>query len=250
MSGVRAAFHRREDELFVPTGLGVSPWNKHSQSGVSLAGLIADVLERTPTRAPMIVARLTIDIMGTVPMEPLTSVRRILRDGPRTQLVEAELQASGRTWVKASMLRARVGESPVTVQPLTHELPGDAPVSHNTPWMDIVRVAGSFEGTGAGAMWVRLLADAIEGEPLSPLQRAAITADFGAGAAPVVPFKSWTSANLDIGTHLSRESEGEWLLVDAHSESAGNGVGIARARLGDRNGMFGTTVQTTFLDRR
>src|ERR1700741_1228734 len=94
------AFFRREGDSYAPTGLGLRPWDKRSQHGVSLAGLMAHVLEGGPAQAPRRTARGTTDNMGAVPMGLLTPVVRVLRDGPRMQLIEAELQAGGRSWVR------------------------------------------------------------------------------------------------------------------------------------------------------
>jgi len=250
MTQTRPAFFRRDRDSFTPTGLGLSPWDKQSQSGVSLAGLVANVLESIPTQTPMLTARITIDIMGAVPMAPLTPAVRILRDGPRMQLVEAELCAGDKVWVRTTALRARISDSPAHAEPLTHPLPQDSVESQDMAWARIVRASGDFSVKGPGAMWVKLIGDVVEGEPLTPLQRMAAVADFGSGAAPLVPYKHWTAANLDIVMNFSRLAHGEWLLVDATSESAGNGIGIAHSRMGDQDGMFASAAQTLFLRAR
>ena len=250
MTQGQSAFFRRDGVSYAPTGLGLSPWDKRSQSGVSLAGLVALVLETTQTQSPMHTARITIDIMGAVPMAPLTPTVRLLRDGPRMQLVEVELRSGDKTWVRTTALRARISDSPVHAQQLTHPLPQEQAITQRMSWADIVRPSGDFKVRGPGAMWIRLTADVVEGEPLTPLQRMAAVADFGSGTAPLVPYRHWTAANLDIVMNFSRLAQGEWLLVDATSESAGNGIGIANARMGDRDGMFATTAQTLFLNPR
>lgn len=248
MTGTRAAFFRRDGERYVPTGLGLSPWDNRSQSGVSLGCLIGHVFDTVPTLSPMLTARITLDILGTAPMEPLTPKMRILRDGPRTQLVEAELQSGGRTWVRATALRARLGEAPVFTQALTRPFPENAKPTRTAPWFEVIQMPG--RDPSAGAMWANLTADAVEGEALTPLQRMVAIADFGAGTAPIVDYHHWTSANLDISVHMSRPPRGEWLLLEGTSESAGNGVGMVKARIGDLDGMFGTALQTIFLSRR
>jgi acyl-CoA thioesterase len=166
------------------------------------------------------------------------------------QLVEAELRSGDKTWVRTTALRARISDSPAHAEPLTHPLPQEPVVSQDMAWAEIVRASGDFKVRGPGAMWVRLTADVVEGEPLTALQRMAAVADFGSGAAPLVPYRHWTSANLDIVMNFSRLAQGEWLLIDATSESAGNGIGIANARMGDQDGMFATAAQTLFLNPR
>jgi hypothetical protein len=243
------AFYRREGEVFVPTGLGLSPWDKRSQNGVSLAGLIAYSLESVPTRTPMLTARITLDIMGAVPMEALTPVVRILRDGPRIQLVEVELRIAGRIWVRATALRARLDESPAASTPLPRVFPADATGLKAGAWLEVLRVTDDSLPQGHLPMWVRFTCEVVEGQPLTPLQRAALIADFGAGVAPLLNFREWTSANLDITLHLARLPKFEWLLIEGVSESGGNGIGLSTARIGDADGLFATSLQTSFLNR-
>ncbi len=244
------SFFVQDGEQFVPTGLGLSPWDKISQNGVSLSALVAHALELHPADTPMLTARTTLDIFGSVPMTPLTAAVKRLRSGPRFQLMEVELHAQDKVWVRASALRLRLAESPDRSAPLTYPVPDKGEPGPALPWLDGVRMKGDFNVIGAGAMWGKILVDVVEGHKISPMERVAIMADFCGGVAPLVKFSEWTAANLDIDLHLTRKPVGEWLLVDATSESAGNGIGVATARIGDRDGMFATAQQTVFLNKR
>lgn len=247
------AFYTRDGDRYVPTGLGVSPWNPRAQMGVALAGLAATALDPVPSPAPMVTARLTIDIMGAVPLEPLAADILVLREGKRMQLLSVELTHGGRIWVRATALRVRVGESPCAETPPTRSFPDDRDIAEAvraSPIAATVRVQGGYPDPGPGAWWVNPTAAVVVGESLGPLAAVAMVSDYGSGVAPLVSPDAWTFANVDIGIHLTRLPRGDWLLVDATSESAGNGIGVAHARLGDRDGMFGSAHQTVFLDRR
>jgi hypothetical protein len=251
MSKSAHAFFAREGRQFVPTGLGVSPWNRSAQLGVAMAGLVGQLVDETPTPAPMITSRLTLDILGAVPIEPLTHSVRLLRDGKRMQTLELTLNSGDRTWVRATALRVRMAETPDQNPAPTRRLPrDDDPRAQGLPWYESVRMEGDFFEPGPGAIWVRLGASVIEGEPVSPLAAMAMIADFGAGTGPLLPLKDWTLANLDITIYLTRAPIGDWLLVDAETEGAGTGVAVSRSRIGDVEGMFGTALQTVFLERR
>lgn len=248
---VPPAFYVREDHGFAPTGLGASIWDATAQGGVSLAGLIGHVIGTVPQPVPMLATRLTIDILGTVPLQPLFPVVRILREGRRLQLVEAELQAAGRTWVRASALRVRLEPTTPHVAALTQPLPEAAGIAITTTRLtDSVHLSGGLQTPGRGARWVRFIPQVVAGEPLTGLERMAMIADWAAAVAPLFSPREWTLANVDISLHLSRLPQDDWLLVDATSESAGNGIAIANGRLGDRHGMFGSSHQTVFLNRR
>ena len=101
------AYFIREGERFVPTGLGPSFWDPAKQGGAQICGLTAQLLGAIAVPVPMLPVRLTLDIYGAVPMAPLTARTRLLREGKRIQLAELELDAEGRTWVRATLLRVR-----------------------------------------------------------------------------------------------------------------------------------------------
>ncbi|HEX7857725.1 MAG TPA: thioesterase family protein [Sphingobium sp.] len=243
------AYFTVDDRLYVPTGLGVSPWNGRSIGGVPLAGLTAHLIGTIPPQVPMHVARLTIDIFGTVPMEPLAAKVEVLRDGRRVQLLSVELTSGGRTWVRATALRVRTEETPAIEAPLTRDFPGEALAVRPGPLVDAI-LLNDPRRAGQDAWWLRFLHPVVLGTRRSPLESVAMLSDFGAGISALYPTKEWTLANLDISVHLSRMPRSDWLLVDAESGTAGNGIGTALSRLGDRDGMIGTAHQTVFLDRR
>ena len=250
---VYESFYTRDGDRYAPTGLGISPWNPRAQMGAALAGLVAHALDLAESPVAMVPVRLTIDIMGAVPLGPLTCDVTILREGARLQLLAVNLLQGSRVWVRATALRVRAGTSPSIEAPLSRPFPIDPePVAAmwNSPLADTMRVQGGFPDPGPGAWWVRPKATVVAGEPLRPLERVAMVADYGSGVAPLVSPRDWTFANLDVALHLSRLPRGEWVLVDATSESAGNGIGLAHTRLGDRDGMFGAAHQSIFLDSR
>lgn len=250
MDSGEAYFHR-DGAAFVPTGQGASPWSARAQGGVPLAGLTAHVLGAVAAPAPMQLARLTIDILGAVPMAPLTPSVEIVREGRRVQLVDIRLAADGRTRLRASALRVRIGESPAQALPLPHPLPEASPrAPRRTDWGEMVDLAGAIGTPGPAAMWVRFHNPVVAGESLTPLERVAMLADWGGGLSSLVPFSRWSFANLDISLNLLRQPEGDWMLIDAASDSAGGGLAVARSRLGDRTGMFGAVHQTIFVDPR
>ncbi len=246
------AFYVREGGRFVPTGLGTSPWNDNAQTGVSIAGLCGHLFETVASRSPMFTARLTIDILGAVPMEPLAWSVHQARDGRNFQVLQLDLSSSGRTWVRASALRVRERQSPEHSSPLERPRPEDqqAQAKSHRDWMEIVHLEKSQNCEGRGASWVRFMIDVVDGTPLSPLCAIAMAADFGSGTSPVVSKSDWTFANLDISVHLTRAPVGEWVLIDAITESAGNGAGLVSTRLGDLNGMVGMAHQTEFIQLR
>jgi hypothetical protein len=249
MTGGRLAFYRREGEAYVPTGTGVSPWNGTSQVGLALAGLSGHVLARVPTQEPMLTTRISIDILGAVPLVPLVPKIRLLRDGRRMQVVDAEFFAGDKLWLRATAVRARISETGEQLTPLTRRYWTEQDPYENLSWFEERQIALDRMKAGPGAIWVHFLTDIVEGEPLEPLSLAAILGDFGNGTAPVLPMMENTLANMDITVCMSRLPRGEWMLIDAEGETAGHGSGYSRTRLGDAEGMFATAMQSIFIDQ-
>jgi Thioesterase-like superfamily len=246
------SFYTRADGRYSPTLIAASPWSSGLQSGVALAGLCAHINEQVPAPVPMHVARLTIDILRGTPMGPLSATTTLLREGRRLQLLESALHADGQCVVRAHCLRVRAGSSPQRLDAPSVAFPEDADMrlQRQVPWAETITVAGDFHQPGPGARWVRILSPVVSGCTLSPLETVAMLADFGSGVGPLCSPAEWSFANVDISLHLLRLPQDDWMLIESASESAGNGYGVANARLGDRHGMFGSAHQTIFLDSR
>jgi hypothetical protein len=114
-----------------------------------------------------------------------------------------------------------------------------------------MRVArGSFRLPGPASVWYRATRPIVEGAALSPLMRAVIAADFCNGTSAVLDFRHWTFINGDLTVSLAREPVGEWILLDAETWAGPDSIGIAAARLADRDGYFGRAVQSVLFEKR
>jgi hypothetical protein len=59
----------------------------------------------------------------------------------------------------------------------------------------------------------------------------------------------WTFINGDLTLSLAREPLGEWILLDAETWVGPASIGLAAARLADRDGHFDRAVQSILLER-
>lgn len=249
-----SAFYRRQpDGSFAPLVPATGSWNRNHQNGSAVAGLLAFLIETTPTRTPLRIARLTVDIMRPVPFQPITTHVDLLRDGARMQLVDAALLADGEVVARASAMRVRMAESPAAP-----DLVPDVPTPEDTTAVPITsaldrghpmetRLArGSSREIGPGAAWVTFNADLVEGIPITPFQRATMAADIASAPSSVVTRGEWSFANLDLSLHCTRPPAGDWILIDAQTISAGVGVGLVNTVLADRSGAFGRGHQAVF----
>ena len=164
--------------------------------------------------------------------------------------------------MRATVLRVRRLEQVLPVEapwpPIDIKSPED---SHDptesglsqTPFLSglEMRVAkGSFRTPGPAAVWYRATRPIVDGAPLSPLMRAAIAADFCNGMSAVLDFTKWTFINGDLTLSLAREPAGDWVLLDAETWAGPDSIGIAAARLADRDGYFGRAVQSVLFEKR
>ena len=256
------AIYRVEGNVARASAFAGGPWDPRLQHGAAPASLICRTVERLPTAVPMRVARLTVDLMRPVPLAPLAIETEVLREGRKIQLVEVRLRADGTEVTRATVLRIRREERvlPVTaaapalaIRPPEESAPPGSSGLSRTPFLDgldIRAARGDFRIAGPAAIWFRAHRPIVEGEAISPLMRAAIAADFCNGASAELDFAHWTFINGDLSLSLAREPVGEWILLDAETWTGPDSIGIAAARLADRDGYFGRAVQSVLFEKR
>jgi hypothetical protein len=256
-----------DGDRFVPTPLCRGPWTPDAQHGGPPAALLARCVERYEDGEGMHVARVTVELLRRVPLEPLTVALSFARPGRKVQLVVATLRAGDVEVARATALRIRRLDLP-----LPPDLPPSTPPppvgpeegrSEQPPWGDgLARpafhsdgvehrfVGGSFVGPGPAVDWIRLRVPLVAGEPTSPLARVVAAADFGNGVSWVLSrLEGWQFINPDLTVYVHRPLEGEWVGLDAVTHVAEHGVGLAESRLWDRRGVVGRALQSLLLDR-
>lgn len=233
--------------------------------GGAPSALLAREIERLEADGDMVVARLTVDFLGAVPIGDVSVQAAVVKPGRRLQLVEATLDAGGRPTCTARAVRLRRGDIPdAAASPADGSDPLPPPEDGDSfpSWVDPgegamfypdaaeIRTAGGAIGTGSVAAWIRLRGELVTGEPPSPLVRVAAAADFANGLSWILPLDGWVFVNTDLTIHLHREPEGEWIGLDARTSVSEAGIGVASATLHDRRGPIGLCAQTLFVDRR
>ena len=253
------------DGAFAPSGHARGPWDDAAQHGGAPAALLARAIERVDPGAGMLVARITYEFLGPVPLAPLEADAWVQRNGRRFQLVEGELREGGRTVVRARAVRLRRGDVALPRAALAEAAPpGGAPAAGEPSGFPVGREGEAFSltameirfadgtdyGTGPARAWFRLAVPLVAGETPTGLQRVVAAADFGNGISRVLDFDRHLFVNTDLTVHLHREAVGEWVLVDALTVIDPVGVGLATSRLSDERGALGIGAQTLFVDSR
>lgn len=254
MSG---GFYTAENGLFRPLTPATGSWSRSHQNGVAIGGLLTHLLAGSPPPYPSRTARLTLDILRPAPFAPVSGKVRIDSDGGGRQVVTATIDADGVTVARGRALRVRVPHDAAVlapervrlsppeddVTPITRALGPGAP-------METRLVQGSRHEVGPGAYWTRMNVPLIKGRPLPPLVAAAMAADLASGPSNILDFERWSYANIDSVLYLTRDPQGEWLLTEAETETAGQGAAVTTSRLSDRWGPFGFSQLTLFVAPR
>ena len=255
------AIFRVDGNDVVASPLAAGPWDPSMQHGSPPAALVVWAAQRIATPVAMRVARVTVDLMRPVPVAPLAIESEVLREGRKIQLCAVRLLAKGVVVVSATVLKIKVqaNELPPEAAIEQIQLPGpdQSRVEHvdfsSSPFvtgMSLRAARGQFGVPGPGAIWYRVDRPIVEGLAVSQAMRAMAAADFCNGTSAVLDFTKWTFINGDLTLSLAREPVGDWVLLDAETWAGPDSIGIAAARLADRDGYFGRAVQSVLFEKR
>lgn len=205
------------------------PWSPTQAHGGAVAAVLGELF--TDLCPGLVPRRVTIDLLGPVPVGELAVELRPARTGRRYQVVEAVLTAS-RPVVTARAVFAPAGPAATGLGTLP------APTSclrrhDSTPWPGFnnegleLRHLPEPDGAAA-ALWVRC-------RTTKGLATALAAADLAAGLGNT---GDGQVLNVDSTVHLTRLPE-DWVAVIAKPNTS-----CAEAELHDQHGLFGLVRQT------
>jgi len=241
-------FFRIENDRYQPTQASVGPWDPNSLHGRVIIGLLGAEIERLHGDPEFLPARLTVDMYRLPDLSPVEVTTRVVREGRRIKVVDAEFVSGGKSAGRATCQLLRRTENPSGE--IWMPEPWDAPTPANTPDPDDPRmgmngmwamkpIRGAFGVVGRKQTWMAEVRELVEGRPLTPFVRVAVAADF------VSPFAHSGSEGLqyinsDVSVYLHRETVGDWLGFDVVSHGATAGVAVGDCALYDERGRIGT----------
>jgi hypothetical protein len=268
MSELPRCLYEPDGELFRPTGLTRGPWARGFQHAGPPAALLARAVGRAAGISPGQAGRLGYDILRPIPLSPHRIETRTLRPGRNVEQIEATLidAESGDAVMRLSAWRLRreelalpdgLGEAHPPDPPPPPPTEGTSsvpafwtePVAYHAA-LDWRFVAGEFDAPGPATAWTRLRVPLVAGEPPSPLERLLVMADAASGISHVLDWTRWVFINVDLGIHLEREPEGEWMAMAAVTRVDGAGAGLCTSVLSDERGRVGVSTQTLRLARQ
>ncbi|MEU5843613.1 thioesterase family protein [Rhodococcus sp. NPDC047139] len=249
-----------EIAVFRPTARTVSTWGPHLQHGAPPSALLARAIERHRPRPDTRLTRLTVDLLGPVPLTDLEVRTRIERPGRRIELVVAELWATAPDGTDRAVARGTgwrletvdlpeiscTSEPPLP--PPAEATPADPDPSWKGGYIDTLdwRIVVPFGAPGLSSAWMRSEIALVEGETPSGLDRLMSVADVANGVGSKLDPRRWTFLNTELTVHLFRVPqfrEQDWVGIAAEMSVGPDGVGMTAGLLYDETGTLGRITQ-------
>ncbi|MDH5671722.1 MAG: thioesterase family protein [Myxococcales bacterium] len=238
-------FFTREGELFIPQPPCRGPWDPKSLNGRVVVALCGFQLENSHELDNYMPARLTVDMYRLPGFAPIEVRTRIVRDGKRIKVIDAELISEGVSYARATSQWLLRGENPDSKvwsppnwdAPPPEELPERAGAMGS---MQVRPIAGAMGTLGKKQLWMRETRELVGGVPLSPFMWAAIPADL-ANPYSNSGDRGLAYINSDVTLYLHRLPVDAWIGMEVVNHQATDGVAIGQVALYDRKGAIGTS---------
>ncbi|MBA3812782.1 MAG: thioesterase family protein [Caulobacteraceae bacterium] len=241
-------FFTRDGDAYLPGAACRGPWDPRSLHGRLIVGLIGARIEARHGDPDFTPARLTVDMYRLPGLDRAHVTTRVVKDGWRLKVVEAEFLSGGVPMARASCQFLRrtpaphgeVWSPPAWSVPAPDDIAAPSDPRDTLGGMWAVRpIVGAMGDRGPRRLWMAEVRALVEGEDLSPFARAALAADFAS------PFANAGDAGLayinsDVTLYLHRPPAGEWIGMEVVNHHASDGVAIAECWLHDKRGAIGS----------
>jgi hypothetical protein len=231
----------------------VGPWFPDAQHIGPPTALLVREIERCAPRPELQLGRITVEVLGPVPLGEVTVAVEVLRAGHTIELVGATVAAGGRPVLRAQAWRLATSPTDEVAGGAAEALPElppptvwTRPGGWGAGYLDTVEwrwLHGGFDVIGDGRAWARSRVPVVDGEQPSGPQRVAAVADSANGVAARIDMSRWLFLNTEITLHLHRIPVGEWVGIDAHTVIGRTGLGTVSATLFDTDGQVGRCAQ-------
>ncbi len=259
---VASSFYRsRPDGTFDALPTTGSPWGPDSQHGGPPAALLTRALEALPEAAGRVLGRVTLELLGPVPLGPLSVSAQVERAGRSVALVSATLvdvardrpvaRATGWLFPELETGAGEVGPPP-SAGP-SEGVPHDRPQGWHGGYLDAVEwrwLRGAVGEPGPALVWMHPRPLLVDDEPWTPATLVMACVDSASGASSVLDPASWAFQNTELTVHLLRPPVGEWLCLDARTTLGPGSVGLATSDVYDEQGLVARSAQALLVARR
>ncbi|HEX6361159.1 thioesterase family protein [Actinophytocola sp.] len=245
------------DDRYASTVHTTGPWSPLTQHLGPPSALMVREMERLPARAPMVIARVTVEILGPVPVAELSVTASVDRPGRAVELLSASLSSDGRVVARARAWRIVRSDTRQVAADVHERLAPPSsgrvltrPEGWVSGYLDIMEwraLSGSLAEPGPAVVWARQGVPLVGDEEPSGLQRLLTVADSGNGLSNRLDPRKWLFINTDLTVHVYREPVGEWVAMAAATAIGPEGVGTATTVLHDLDGPVGHGAQALLV---
>ena len=252
-------FFTLDRDAYIPTPVCNGPWDPKSMHGRVVIGLLAHAIEERHGNAEFIPARLTVD-MFRLPniMTPVEVKTRLIRDGLRIRVIEADFLSGGVAMARASGQLLRRTENPEgqvwsppnwdVPKPSDIPVPTDTRLGMHGKWATRP-IVGHMGSLGPRRLWMSEVRELVEGVPLTPFVRVAVAADFASPFANAGD-AGLTFINSDVTLYLYRLPVAEWIGFEVVNHHSADGIAIGECWLYDEAGPIGTSTVAALAQRK
>jgi hypothetical protein len=246
---------------FSPTDDTRSNWGPELQHGSPPLALLTKLIEEQAAGSGLRIGRLSLEILGAIPVQPLRAHAWVERPGSRISMIVAELLAERgdgepravarvSAWLLAVSDTADVASDryPPLVEGRTEPLP--APFAGAGGYFDAIDWRPQHADGEAAVSWFSPLVHVVDTEPMTALQRLAGIVDCANGVGKVLDPDQFVFMNTDTVVHLHRLPDGDDFALRARASIGPDGIGVTTAEVFDRAGFIGTSAQTVLVQRR
>ncbi len=254
-----------EFQLFESTDYTRSNWDPQIQHGSPPLALMTKLIQElsdTATGSAMRVGRVSMDILGAIPVAPVRVRAWVERPGTRIALLSAEMVAArpggaDRAVARASAwLLATTDTADVATDRFPPLVEGEAdPAPHSwagaTGYLESISWRRQLElDNGSAVAWMSPLARLVDDEDMTQIQRLALIVDCANGAGAAIDPAAFVFMNTDTTMHVHRVPVGNDFALRARGSIGADGIGVTTAEIFDQQGFIGTCAQTLLVQRR
>jgi hypothetical protein len=252
-------FFTRDGDTFHSTEVANGPWDPKSLHGRVIVGLLGFAIEERHSGPEFVPARLTVDMFRLPTIDkPIHVTTRLVRDGLRIRVIEAEFFSGGVGMARASGQLLRRTQNPDgnvwspqnwdAPKPADIPKPTDPRLGMNGKWTTRP-IVGHMGSLGPRRLWMSEVRELVAGVPMTPFVRVAVGADFASPFANAGD-KGLGFINSDVTIYLHRLPVTNWIGFEVVNHHATDGVAIGECWLYDEQGPIGTATVAALAQRK
>ena len=246
------------DNTYESTDLTRSNWTPEIQHGSPPLALLTKAIEEQLSGPSLRIGRLNLDILGAIPVAPVTVRAWVERPGKRICLLAAEMTpvdsqrpvARVSAWALATddTADAATDRYPPLVEGAIKPLPDGW--WNADGYLESVDFRRQEDDPSGRVFWMTPKVSLVDNQPTTALQRLAMVVDSANGVGSALDPQQFLFMNTDTVAHLHRLPTGEDFALRARGSIGPDGVGVTTAEIYDRGGFVGTSAQTLLVQRR